>query len=65
MYTFISYEKVITFFSKYNIDFTLFTSYEQSVLIVLLSILTLLFYLFLFYVVYKLIFKLIDWMWLR
>jgi len=61
MYTFISLEKIILFFSKYNIDFTQFSLYEQSILIGLLNILTLLFYIFMFYICYKLIFKILDW----
>lgn len=61
MYLFASLEMIIAFFLKYNIDITILGSYEQAILIVLCNILVLLFYFFVFYVVYKIIFKIIDW----
>ena len=61
MYIFVSLEKIIAFFMKYGIDITVFSSFEQSLLIVLCNILMLLWLLFFFYVVYKLIFKILDW----
>lgn len=61
MYVFASLEMIIAFFLKYNIDITILGSYEQAILIVLCNILVLLFYFFVFYVVYKIIFKIIDW----
>lgn len=61
MFIFVSLEKIISFFMKYGIDITLFSSFEQSLLIVLCNILVLLFYFFMFYIVYRLIFKVLDW----
>ena len=61
MYVFVSLEKIIYFFNKFNIDITLFTSYEQSILIILSNIFVLLFYIFLFIVIWKLVFRIIDW----
>lgn len=61
MYIFVSLEKIISFFMKYGIDITLFSSFEQSLLIVLCNILMLLWLGFVFYVVYKLVFKIIGW----
>jgi len=61
MYIFVDLEKVISFFSKYNIDITLFSNFEQSLLIILANILMLLFYGFLVYLVLKIIPRIIDW----
>lgn len=61
MYIFVDLEKVINFFSKYNIDITLFSNFEQSILIVLCNILVLLFYGFLVYLVLKIIPRILSW----
>jgi len=61
MYTFVDLEKIISFFSKYNIDINLFSDFEQSLLIVLSNILVLLFYGFIVYISLKIIPRIIDW----
>lgn len=61
MHIFVNLEKIISFFAKYNIDITLFTEFEQAILIILANILILLFYGFAFYICYKLIFKILSW----
>lgn len=61
MYIFVELEKIIDFFSKYNIDISLFSDFEQSILIVLCNILILLFYGFLVYLVLKIVPRIIDW----
>lgn len=61
MYIFITLEKVISFFAKYGIDITLFNDYQLSIVLLLSNILVLLFYVFCFYIVYKLIFRILDW----
>lgn len=61
MYIFVSLEKIISFFSKYNIDITLFSNFEQSLLIVLCNILVLLFYGFLVYLTLKIIPRILSW----
>lgn len=61
MYIFVNLDKIINFFMKYGIDITLFSNFEQSILIVLCNILILLFYGFLVYLVLKIIPRIIDW----
>ena len=61
MYIFVNLEKIIYFFEKFSIDITLFTNFELSIIILLSNILVLLFYIFLFSVIWKLIFRIIDW----
>lgn len=61
MYILVSLEKIALFFSKYNIDISLLSGYELSVIVILCNIFVLLFYLFIFYVVWHLIFRIIDW----
>lgn len=61
MYTFVDLEKIISFFSKYNIDISLFSDFEQSLLIVLSNILVLLFYGFLVYITLKIIPRILSW----
>lgn len=65
MYILVSLEKITLFFLKYNIDITQFTSFEQAILIILCNIFMILFYWFMLYVIYKFIFKILDWMNLR
>ena len=48
MYIFVSLEKIIYFFSRFNIDITLFSDYQKSTLILGSQVFVLLFYLFLF-----------------
>ena len=59
MYTLISLEMITSFFQKFNIDFTIFTTFEQSVLIVLCNIFFLLFIMFVLSLLYKIIVRLI------
>lgn len=59
MYTLISLEMITSFFQKFNIDFTTFTTFEQSVLIVLCNIFFLLFIMFVLSLFYKIIVRLI------
>ncbi len=59
MYTLISLEKIISFFEKFNIDFTQFTNFEQSILIVLCNILFILFWWFVLNLLYKIIVRLV------
>lgn len=59
MYTLISLEMITSFFQKFNIDFTTFTTFEQSVLIVLCNIFFLLFIMFVLSLLYKIIVRLI------
>lgn len=61
MYTFVDLEKIVSFFYKYNIDITLFSDFEQSLLIVLSNILVLLFYGFLVYITLKIIPRILSW----
>lgn len=61
MYIFVSLEKITSFFLKYGIDITLFSNFEQSILIVLCNILILLFYGFLVYLVLKIIPRILSW----
>lgn len=61
MYIFVDLEKIISFFSKYNIDITLFSNFEQSLLIILSNILVLLFYGFLVYITLKIIPRILSW----
>lgn len=61
MYIFVNLEKIISFFAKYNIDITLFTEFEKSLLIILANILILLFYGFIVYLVLKIIPRILDW----
>lgn len=59
MYTLISLDMIISFFQKFNIDFILFSSFEQSVLIVLCNIFFLLFIIFVLSLLYKIIVRLL------
>lgn len=61
MFVFVTLEKIIYFFNNFGIDISVLTGYELSVIILLSNIFVLLFYLFLFYVIWKLIFRIIDW----
>ena len=61
MYSFISIDKIITFFTKYGIDITLFTNYELSILIILSNILVVISYIFIIYISYKIILKVLNW----
>lgn len=61
MYIFVNLEKVVSFFSNYGIDITLFSNFEQSLLIVLCNILVLLFYGFLVYITLKIIPRILSW----
>lgn len=61
MYSFVDLEKIISFFSKYNIDITLFSNFEQSLVIILSNILVLLFYGFLVYITLKIITRILSW----
>lgn len=61
MFVFVTLEKIIYFFNNFGIDISILTGYELSVIILLSNIFVLLFYLFLFYVIWKLIFRIIDW----
>lgn len=61
MYSFVSLERIISFFLKFGIDITVFTQFELSILIILSNIFMVIFYLFLIYVTYKLILKVLDW----
>lgn len=61
MYVFASYERIVSFFTLFNIDITIFSAYQQSTLILGFQLFVLLFYLFIFYILYKLIFRIIDW----
>lgn len=65
MFTLVSLEKIELFFAKYNINFTDLPIQDQAITIVLCNIYMILFYLFLFYVIYKVIYRLLDWMNLR
>ena len=63
MYVFVTLEKVVAFFAKLGItlDISLLSTYELSIILLLSNILVLLFYIFFFYVLYKLIFRILDW----
>ena len=61
MYIFVTLENIIYFFEKFSIDITVFSNFELSVIILLSNILVLLFYIFLFSVIWRLIFRLIEW----
>lgn len=61
MFVFVTLEKIIYFFNNFGIDISILTGYELSVIILLSNIFVLLFYIFLFYVIWKLIFRIIDW----
>lgn len=61
MYVFVDLEKIIYFFERFSIDITLFSNFELSIVILLSNILVLLFYIFMFNVIWKLIFRLLDW----
>lgn len=61
MYSFVDLEKIISFFNKYNIDITLFSNFEQSLVIILSNILVLLFYGFLVYITLKIIPRILSW----
>ena len=61
MYVFVGLEKIIYFFEKFSIDISLFGNFELSIVILLSNILVLLFYIFLFIVIWKLVFRIIDW----
>ena len=61
MYSFVDLEKIISFFNKYNIDITLFSNFEQSLVIILSNILVLLFYGFLVYITLKIITRILSW----
>ena len=61
MYVFVDLENIISFFEKFSIDISLFGNFELSIVILLSNVLVLLFYIFLFNVIWKLIFRLLDW----
>lgn len=61
MYVFVDLEKIIYFFEKFGIDISLFGNFELSIVILLSNILVLLFYIFMFNVIWKLVFRILDW----
>lgn len=58
MYTLINLETIIAFFAKFNIDFTLFSNFEQSIIIVLCNIFFLMFWAFILNLLYKILVRL-------
>lgn len=54
MYTVVSKEVIIDFLSKYDIDYSLLSYSEQSVIIILSNILFLVFWAIVFYILYRL-----------
>ena len=53
MYTVVSKEVIVDFLSKYDIDYSLLSFSEQSVIIILSNILFLVFWAIVFYILYR------------
>ena len=58
MYIFVTMEKVITILSNLGIDITVFTSYEQTIIFLLVNIFYLITNGFILYIAYRIILKL-------
>lgn len=54
MYTVVSKDVIVDFLSKYDIDYSLLSYSEQSVIIILSNILFLVFWAIVFYILYRL-----------
>lgn len=59
MYSVVSKEAIIDFLSKYDIDYSLLSYSEQSVIIILSNILFLIFWAVVFYIFYRLFKKIL------
>jgi len=59
MYSVVSKEAIIEFLSKYDIDYSLLSYSEQSVIIILSNILFLVFWAVVFYIFYRLFKKIL------
>lgn len=59
MYSVVSKEAIIDFLSKYDIDYSLLSYSEQSVIIILSNILFLVFWFIVFYIFYRLFKKIL------
>ena len=57
MYIFVTMERVITILAKLGIDITVFTSYEQTIIFLLMNVLHLLSTAFILYIAYRIILK--------
>lgn len=53
MYSVVSKEAIVDFLSKYDIDYSLLSFSEQSVIIILSNILFLVFWAIVFYILYR------------
>lgn len=58
MYSLVSLDMIIAFLLKFNIDFTLFSAFEQSIIICLCNIFFLLFWIFVLSFLYKIFVRL-------
>lgn len=59
MYSVVSKEAIVDFLSKYDIDYSLLSFSEQSVIIILSNILFLVFWFIVFYIFYRLFKKIL------
>lgn len=59
MYTLVSLDMIKAFLLKFEIDFTLFNSYEQAIVILLANIFFCLFWFFILYILYRILVRLI------
>lgn len=57
MYIFLTMEKVIAALSKFGIDITVFTSYEQTIIFLITNILVLISTAVILYIAYRIILK--------
>lgn len=60
MYIFVTMENVISILSKLGIDITSFTSYEQTIVFLLVNIFYLMTIFFVLYICYRLVLKLYN-----
>lgn len=60
MYIFVTMPKVITILSKLGIDITSYTSYEQTVIFLLVNIFYIITTFIILYIVYRLVLKLYN-----
>lgn len=59
MYSVVSKDAIIDFLSKYDIDYSLLSYSEQSIIIILSNILFLIFWFIVFYIFYRLFKKIL------
>ena len=58
MFTLVSINMITSFLLKFNIDFTLFSPYEQAMIIILSNIFFCLFWFVILYVIYRILVRL-------